>query len=43
MAKLKSASGESKKTIFGKRKKGKAQKSKGPKDKPVKKYKGQGK
>ena len=43
MAKLKSASGESRKTIFGKRKKGKAQKSKGPKDKPVKKYVGQGK
>jgi hypothetical protein len=43
MAKLKSASGESRKTVFGKRKKGKAQKSKGPKDKPVKKYVGQGK
>jgi hypothetical protein len=43
MAKLKSASGESKKTIFGKRKKGKAQKSRGPKDKRVKKYVGQGK
>jgi hypothetical protein len=42
MAKLKS-SGESKKTVFGKRKKGKAQKSRGPKDKPVKKYVGQGK
>lgn len=27
---------------FGKRKKGKAQKSRGPKDKHVKKYKGQG-
>lgn len=43
MAKGKSASGESKKLIFGKRKKGKAQKSRGPKDKPVSKYKGQGK
>ena len=43
MAKLKSASGESRKTVFGKRKKGKPQKSKGPKDKPVKKYVGQGK
>jgi hypothetical protein len=43
MAKLKSASGESRKTVFGKRKRGKAQKSRGPKDKPVKKYVGQGK
>jgi hypothetical protein len=42
MAKLKS-SGESKKTIFGKRKKGKAQKSKGPKDKNTSPYRGQGK
>jgi hypothetical protein len=41
MAKVKS-SGESRKIVFGKRKKGKAQKSRGPKDKPVKKYKGQG-
>ena len=36
-------SGESRKTVFGKRKKGKAQKSRGPKDKRVKKYVGQGK
>lgn len=43
MAKGKSASGESRKLTFGKRKKGKAQKSRGPKDKPVSKYKGQGK
>ena len=33
---------DSKKTTFGKRRKGKAQKSKGPKDKPVSKYQGQG-
>jgi hypothetical protein len=31
------------KSIFGKRKGGKAKKSKGPKDKAVSKYKGQGK
>lgn len=31
------------KVTFGKRKGGKATKSQGPKDKPVKKYKGQGK
>lgn len=42
MAKAKS-SGESKKISFGKRKLGKAYKSRGPKDKPVKKYRGQGK
>jgi hypothetical protein len=35
-------SSESKKLTFGKRKKGKAQKSRGPKDKPVSKYRGQG-
>lgn len=37
------ASGESKKITFGKRKGGKAAKSKGPKDKEVSKYRGQGK
>jgi len=41
MAKAKS-SGESRKVVFGKRKKGKAFKHKGPKDKPVSKYRGQG-
>jgi hypothetical protein len=41
MAKVKSA--DSRKISFGKRKKGKAQKSRGPKDKPVSKYRGQGK
>lgn len=41
MAKAKAA--DSKKISFGKRKGGKAQKFKGPKDKPVKKYNGQGK
>jgi len=40
MAKVKS---DSRKVSFGKRKGGKAAKSKGPKDKPVKKYRGQGK
>lgn len=35
--------GNSTKLSFGKRKSGKAQKSKGPKDKSVSKYKGQGK
>jgi hypothetical protein len=40
MAKVKSA--DSRKITFGKRKGGKAQKSKGPKDKPVSKYQGQG-
>ena len=43
MAKGKSSSGEAKKVTFGKRKKGKASKSRGPKDKPISKYKGQGK
>jgi len=42
MAKSKS-SGESRKISFGKRREGKAQKRKGPKDKPVSKYRGQGK
>lgn len=41
MAKSK-ASQSNTKTTFGKRKKGKAQKSNGPKDKPTKSYKGQG-
>jgi hypothetical protein len=40
MAKVKSA--DSRKISFGKRRKGKAQKSKGPKDKSVSKYQGQG-
>ena len=40
MAKTKSL--DSKKTTFGKRKGGKAAKSRGPKDKPVSKYVGQG-
>lgn len=35
--------GNSTKLSFGKRKNGKAQKSKGPKDKSVSKYRGQGK
>lgn len=34
---------DSRKVTFGKRKGGKAQKSRGPKDKPVSKYRGQGK
>ena len=42
MAKGKS-SGEAKKINFGKRKKGKASKTRGPKDKPVSAYRGQGK
>lgn len=42
MAKSKS-SGEARKVNFGKRKEGKAKKSKGPKDKKVSVYKGQGK
>ena len=42
MAKSKS-SGESRKINFGKRKKGRATKTKGPKDKSVSKYRGQGK
>lgn len=33
---------ESHKVTFGKRRKGKAKKRNGPKDKPVSKYKGQG-
>lgn len=41
MTKVKSA--DSRKTTFGKRKSGKSQKSKGPKDKSVSKYRGQGK
>jgi hypothetical protein len=41
MAKAKST-GESRKLTFGKRKGGKAAKSKGPKDKKVSKYRGQG-
>jgi hypothetical protein len=40
MAKVKS---DSRKINFGKRKGGKASKTQGPKDKPVKKYRGQGK
>ncbi len=40
MAKVKSA--DSRKISFGKRKKGKAAKSKGPKDKKISKYRGQG-
>ena len=42
MAKIKST-GDSKKISFGSRKRGKYQKSKGPKDKPTKKYNRQGK
>jgi hypothetical protein len=42
MAKAKGGA-SSQKVTFGKRKGGKAVKSQGPKDKPVKKYKGQGK
>jgi len=42
MAKAKSA-GNNNKLSFGKRKGGKAQKRKGPKDKSVSKYRGQGK
>lgn len=41
MAKAKS-SGEARKIQFGKRKGGKAAKSRGPKDKSVSKYRGQG-
>lgn len=40
MAKVKSA--DSRKISFGKRKKGKASKLRGPKDKKVSKYRGQG-
>lgn len=42
MAKSKSAASNNK-ISFGKRKGGKAQKTSGPKDKPTKKYIGQGK
>lgn len=42
MAKVKSAS-DRQKITFGKRKGGKATKTSGPKAKPVKKYRGQGK
>jgi len=38
----KKGSGESVKVTFGKRRKGKAHKRTGPKDKPVSKYRGQG-
>lgn len=38
----KKSSGESVKLTFGKRKKGKAQKTKGPKEKNESKYRGQG-
>jgi len=41
MAKSKNTGGNTK-TTFGKRKGGKAKKSNGPKDKPTKKYVGQG-
>jgi hypothetical protein len=40
---MKKGSTNSNKVTFGKRKGGKAQKSRGPKDKSVSKYKGQGK
>jgi len=40
MAKVKSA--DARKVTFGKRKKGKAAKSRGPKQKAVSKYRGQG-
>lgn len=40
MAKVKG--GESRKITFGKRRKGHHSKRKGPKDKPVSKYRGQG-
>ena len=42
MAKGKTSSVNSMKTTFGKRKGGKASKGHGPKDKPVSKYRGQG-
>jgi hypothetical protein len=38
----KKSTNDSRKVTFGKRKGGKSQKSKGPKDKPVSKYRGQG-
>ena len=40
---MKKGNTNSNKIQFGKRKGGKAQKSRGPKDKPVSKYRGQGK
>ena len=40
---MRQGTGESRKVIFGKRKGGKARKSKGPKDKSKSKYRGQGK
>jgi len=43
MAKGKSSGDSSRKLTFGKRKRGKASKSRGPKEKPISKYKGQGK
>lgn len=43
MAKTKTISSSSNKLTFGKRKGGKAKKGKGPKDKAVSKYVGQGK
>jgi len=43
MAKTKGGGVEKIKITFGKRKKGKAQKSKGPKDKNTSPYRGQGK
>jgi hypothetical protein len=42
MAKAKGGAKEAHKITFGKRKKGKAKKSRGPKDKKVSKYRGQG-
>ena len=38
-----SKNNDAKKVTFGRRKGGKAAKSRGPKDKPVSKYRGQGK
>lgn len=42
MAKAKGGAKEARKITFGKRKGGKATKSRGPKDKKVSKYRGQG-
>ena len=42
MAKPKGGSSEARKVTFGRRKGGKATKSRGPKDKKVSKYQGQG-
>ena len=39
---MKKGKGESRKVTFGKRKGGKARKSRGPKDKQVSRYRGQG-